>query len=33
MGAIQLTGQRLKLGLGDQGVGVVVGASDALGHR
>jgi hypothetical protein len=33
MGAVQLTGQRLELGLGDQGVGVVVGAAHPLGHR
>ena len=31
MGAAKFTGERLKVGLGDQGVGVVVGAADALG--
>ena len=32
MGAVQLPGQGLQLGLGDERVGVVVGAAHALGH-
>jgi hypothetical protein len=30
-GTVQLSGERLRFGLGDQGVGVVVGAAHALG--
>ena len=32
MGAVQLAGQGLQLGLGDERVGVVVAAAHALGH-
>jgi hypothetical protein len=31
MGAVKLTGQRLQVGFGDQGIGVVVGTAHALG--
>jgi hypothetical protein len=33
MGAVQLTGERLKVGLGEQWVRVVVGGPHPLGHR
>jgi hypothetical protein len=33
MGAMQLTGERLEFGLGDQRIGDVVGGAYALGDR